>query len=370
MSGIVAGAVGGAAATGRLGRLRGQAGTLVFDRPRFAWPLLLSSVLPRRWAGFHNREERLVRGPSKIGFDCDWRWTSDLTVAKVFPTAGVRLLRAAVAEWPIELRAAPTSPRASGPDVSFIVGHRGEERLPHLLATLASLLGQKGCATEILVVEQSEAPLLEGKLPAGVRRVHQIPPRDGMPYSRSWAFNRGAREARGRFVVLHDNDVLVPSRYAAEVMRLGQAGYEAMRLQRFVFYLDQGSTARVCEAGAAGSSLQGTTGLEFVRQNCEGHTIAVNREAYLKIGGHDEAFLGWGGEDNEFYDRCRLLRLHPWGYLPFVHLWHAPQPGKLRPEGALAHLDEAMAVPREDRTRRLSALPFGSPLGPLLTGTS
>ncbi len=187
-----------------------------------------------------------------------------------------------------------------------------------------------------------------------------------MPYSRSWAFNTGVREARGRFVVLHDNDVLAPTGYGAEVLRLGQAGYEAMRLQRFVFYLDQGSTARVCEAGAAGSSLQGTTGLEFVRQNCEGHTIAVNREAYLKIGGHDEAFLGWGGEDNEFYDRCRLLRLHPWGYLPFVHLWHAPQPGKLRPEGALAYLDEAMAIPRQVRARRLSVLPFGSSEGALL----
>ena len=98
--------------------------------------------------------------------------------------------------------------------------------------------------------------------------------------------------------------------------------------------------------------------------------VAVAREAYLRIGGHDEAFLGWGGEDNEFYDRCRLLRFHPWGYLPFLHLWHAPQPGKVKPGGTLAYLDEAMAVPREERARKLAAHPFGSPEGPLLARRS
>ena len=350
--------------------MRRQMGTLALDRPLFAWPLLAPAGTARKWNRFHNRSERLIPNHSGPGFDCDWRWTSDLTVAKVFPWLGVRLLRAALAEWPIGIRNDATSPLRGDPDVSFIVGHRGEERLPHLLSTLASLLGQTGCDTEIVVVEQAEASVLEGRLPAGIRRIHQAPPRAGMPYSRSWAFNRGVREAQGRFVVLHDNDVLAPAAYAAEVVRLGQAGYEAMRLQRFVFYLDQASTARMGEPGAAGSLLGGDPGLEFVRQNCEGHTIAVDRDAYLRLGGHDEGFLGWGGEDNEFYDRCRLLRFHPWGYLPFVHLWHAPQPGKLRPEGALAHLDEAMAVPREERARRLSALPFGSPEGPLLAGNA
>lgn len=353
----------------RLRRLRGQAGTAVFDRPRFAWPLFLPKARPGRWSGFHNRGERLVRNPSGIGYDCEWQWTSDLTVAKVFPSVGSRLLRAALAEWPICLGKDAAPHPADDPEVSFIVGHRGEERAPHLLATLASLLGQKGSTTEILVVEQSEEAVLGGRLPAGVRWIHQRPPRRGMPYSRSWAFNRGVREATGRFVVLHDNDILAPAGFAAEVARLGRAGFEAMRLQRFVFYLDRESTGRLGAHDGAALPVDGTTGLEFVRQNCEGHTLAVGREAYLRLGGHDEAFLGWGGEDNEFYDRCRVLRLYPWGYLPFLHLWHEPQPGKVRPVGALAQLDEAMSVSRDERIRRLSALPFGSTEGPILERT-
>jgi len=319
---------------------------------------------------FRNRGERILPNPDGLGFDCDWRWTSDLTLANVFPGLGSRLLAAALSKWPVELTSATGSSRAGEPDVSFVVGHRGMERLPLLLSTLASLRAQEGCRTEVLVVEQAEVPLLEGRLPADVRWIHQRPPKTEMPYSRSWAFNTGVRATRGRFVVLHDNDVIAPRHYAAEVLRLGTAGFEAMRLQRFVFYLDRNSTSRVTAHEEVGRL--GTDGLrpELVRQNCEGHTIAVSREAYLRIGGHDEAFLGWGGEDNEFYDRCRQLRFHPWGYLPFLHLWHVPQPGKLKPTGALAYLDEAMAVPRAERTRRLSSLPFGSPNGPLLGRSS
>lgn len=341
-------------------------GTALLDRPFLAWPLFVGGSARRPWEKFRNRGERIVANPRGRGFDCGWRWTSDLNLARVYPRLGSRLLRAAFAEWPLCLAAASGAPVEPGPDVSFVIGHRGEARLPLLRTTIASLLAQKGCRSEVIVVEQSPDPLLPGLLPAGVRLVFQRPPLSGMPYSRSWAFNAGAREAKGRLLVFHDNDVLAPECYVSELLRLTAEGFEAFRLQRFVFYLDEGSTASVVAVRGPGPlDLKGLQP-ELVRQNCQGHTIAVTREAYFRIGGHDEAFLGWGGEDNEFYDRCRLLRFHPWGYLPFVHLWHAPQPGKSNPAGTLAHLEEVMAAPREERARRLAAIPIGSPDGPRL----
>lgn len=341
-------------------------GTLAFDRPRLAWPLLRPGGAGRRWRGFQNRGEGLVPNPNGDGYDCDWRWTSDLTLARVFPSAGRRLLAAALTDQPVRLAASRVTAQTSAPDVSFVIGHRGEARLPLLQATLQSLLAQTRCSSEVIVVEQSPDPLLPGRLPADVRLVHQSPPKAGMPYSRSWAFNAGAREAKGRVLVFHDNDVLAPEDYASELLRLAAEGFEAFRIQRFVFYLDEGSTASVVAGRGPGPlDLKGLQP-ELVRQNCQGHTIAVTREAYFRIGGHDEGFLGWGGEDNEFFDRCRLLRFHPWGYLPFIHLWHAPQPGKSNPAATLAHLETVIAVPREERARRLAALPIGSPDGPRL----
>lgn len=353
-------------ALGLIGVCRRGLGALVFDRPLLAWPLLAGGPARRRWEEFRNRGERIVANPGGRGFDCEWRWTSDLNLARVYPRLGSRLLGAASAEWPLCLATVPASPVGPGPDVSFIIGHRGEARVSLLRTTIASLLAQMGCRTEVIVVEQSPEPLLPDCLPADVRLVPQRPPHSGMPYSRSWAFNAGARKAKGRLLVFHDNDVLAPKGYASELLRLADEGFEAFRLQRFVFYLDEGATAAVVAGSGPGPlDLRGLQP-EFVRQNCQGHTIAITREAYFRIGGHDEAFLGWGGEDNEFYDRCRLIRFHPWGYLPFVHLWHAPQPGKSNPAGTLAHLEEVMAVPREERARRLAAFPIGSPDGPRL----
>jgi hypothetical protein len=310
---------------------------------------------------FRNRRERLLPGPAGPGFDCDWEWTSDLTLPRVFPSAGRKLMRAALSEWPIRLGDPPQHEAAPQPIVSFIVGHRGRARLPHLLATLRSIAGQKGAAVECLVVEQDETPSLCGDLPAWVRYVPLPVPVAGMPYARSWAFNVGARAATGRVLVFHDDDVLIPADYAAQLARLLSDGFEAMRLARFVFYLDELSTSGLLASGEFGARPL----LLSVTQNCQGHTIAVEREAYFRIGGHCEGFVGWGGEDNEFYDRCRmLLRLYPWGYLPFLHLYHPPQLGKLTPTAALDYLASMRAVPADRRARCLSAIPFGSPVGP------
>jgi predicted glycosyltransferase involved in capsule biosynthesis len=59
-----------------------------------------------------------------------------------------------------------------------------------------------------------------------------------------------------------------------------------------------------------------------------GGSIAITRAAYLAIGGMDEGFVGWGGEDNEFWERAQTLRVWSYGCLPYVHLWHPSQPRK------------------------------------------
>lgn len=349
-----------------LQRVRGAAGSLLFDKPFLAWPLWRPTGQDGvvDWARFHNRSERLLAGPDGRGWDCDWPWTSDLTIGAVFPRAARGLLRAALRDWPVRPASPPPGDGGDSPDITFVIGHRGRARVAALLATLASLSGQEGCASEIVVVEQGSELVLEDVLPSRIRLVRQ-PTRDSAtPFSRSWAFNRGALEARGRLLVFHDGDVLAPAGYGLELMRLVERGFEAMRLQRFVFYLDKASTERFVRDGSAGPDGLGTLQPELVRQNCQGHTMAIAREAYYRIGGHDEGFLGWGGEDVEFYDRCRLLRSYPWGYLPFVHLWHPPQPGKFEPGPALEYFEKVMRLRREERARKLAGRPFGSPDGP------
>lgn len=340
--------------------LKNKLGAIVYDLPRFVRamrPSRVNNLDVVQWVYYCNRNERLTVGPGQLGVACDWQWTSDLHIAKVFPALGLRLMKRALADWPVTLQPEPEMQTAS-PDVSFIIGHRGQARLPHLLLTLQSLAAQRGVTFECIVVEQSVKTEIQSSLPAWVRYVHTPLPQADMPYCRSWTFNVGAKVAQGNLLVLHDNDMLVPNQYAAELLARYKEGYEVINLKRFIFYLNEAHSLRMFSANA----LLTAQAPEVVVQNLEaGGSIAIARDAYFAIGGFDESFVGWGGEDNEFWERATTRRLWPYGYLPIVHMWHAAQPGKNNAQRQTAELlDQLSAIPASQRVANLIAQNFAS----------
>lgn len=334
----------------------------------------LASVLIKDWARYRralkgtgaeylalcNRQERLEQGPDGRGFRCDWQWTSELHAPKYLPALGVDLIRRALHDHPIRRMAAP--PAARRPDVSYVIGHRGSARIPQLLATLESIAGQCGAAVECVVVEQDDQPLLARHLPGWVRHVHTPLPETGLAYCRSWAFNVGARHIGGDILVLHDNDMLVPRDHAAHVLDLVRRGHEVLNLKRFVFYLTQEHTLGVL---ASRAELTDAAPLAVVQNLEGGGSVAITRAAYEAIGGFDEAFIGWGGEDVEFWERACTRRVWPYAFLPLVHLWHSAQAGKGSPEADTLRLYHSRAhVPVAQRIARLHELGAGSLSGP------
>src|SRR2546430_11025933 len=61
--------------------LRHRIGALLYD-----WPRYRRAMRGGRWALMHNRNERV--STDGRGVRCEWRFTSDLHIAKVFPTLG------------------------------------------------------------------------------------------------------------------------------------------------------------------------------------------------------------------------------------------------------------------------------------------
>jgi hypothetical protein len=340
--------------------LKHKIGAMVYDLPQFVWamrPARWNRLGSAPWVRFRNRNERLILAPSRLGAACDWQWTSDLHIAKVFPATGLHLMKRALTDWPITLRPKPEPPDDPAA-VSFIIGHRGLARLPHLLLTLQSIAAQRRVAVECIVVEQSVTPQVQSALPAWVRYVHTPLPQADIPYCRSWTFNIGAQMAQGRLLVLHDNDLLVPCDYAAHLMKRFSEGYEVINLKRFIFYLSEAHTGGML----ATQRVLLNEAPETVMQNAlGGGSIAIARDAYFAIGGFDESFIGWGGEDNEFWERATTRRLWPYGYLPIVHLWHAAQPGKHDAQRQTAEmLDQLSAIPASQRIANLIAQNFAS----------
>lgn len=337
--------------------LRQKLGALVYDLPRYTKSMWLTGWAEGHsgWVFVHNRDEHLLSGPQGRGAQCEWRWTSDLHIAKVYPRLGQKLMRRALRDWPVLLGAG--RPEAESPaDVSFVIGHRGQGRIPHLLATLRSISAQRGAAVECVVVEQSASPEVRDSLPGWVKYVYAPSPSLDAPYCRSLAFNVGASRASGEVLVLHDNDIIAPAEYASEIIKRYREGYEVINLKRFIFYLSRANTERVFSSGG----LELNEAPESVMQNAQGGgSVAVSREAYRAVGGFDESFVGWGGEDNEFWERALTRAVWPYGYLPLVHLWHEPQSGKFEQGRQTAELFESRsAVPACIRIEELRGRNF------------
>jgi hypothetical protein len=345
-------------------RIRDLPGVLLRDIPRYRQALAHSGQGfrsdPRGWISLCNRIERLVREEGRPGVTCDWQWGSALHASQVLPSLNRRLLAAAMAEWPIRFSSQPGF-GDQAPQVSFIFAHGGVDRLPQLVRTIQSVFAQS-IPVECLVVDQTPVPI-HAQLPAGV--VYRHLDKRGVPegWHKAWAYNVGARLARSPILVFHDGDVCAPSEYASEVLRtLGTGTYGAASLQRFLFYLSPGETRQLNLQGALESSFVPT----MTFQNWKGGTIAVVRDAFFDMGGFDEGFVDWGGEDDEFYDRCSIVGHCRNGFLPFVHLWHAPQPE--RKSSTNPNIADVMpwrmAMPTADRVAELRARDWGSPERP------
>lgn len=341
---------------------RELAGVLFKDSWRYIIALRRNSddhQVDGRWIRLCNRTEMLEDNPSGRGVRCNWTWSSELHACRILPMLGRRLMEIALTQWPIRFAEAPVS--RSGPVMSFVFAHEGEERLPHLRQVIRSLFAQHGVMVECVVVDLSPDPIGAHLPPQVVYRHVNV---RGIPrgWRKAWAFNIAARIATGEYLVFQDGDVCVPARYASELLTTFLAGYDVVSMHRFLFYLSELSTQRVFETG--GIPLSNTPAR--VLQNFKGGTIATTRDLFFAIGGFDEGFVDWGGEDDEFYDRCGSRRHFRFGYLPFVHLWHPPQPDRIKPSNLNISrvLPLRLSIPAEQRIAELCQRGFGNPEGP------
>lgn len=251
-------------------------------------------------------------------------------------------------------------PRADDVLAHIVIPFRDREcglRTRNLLACLRALADQAdGPAHRVTVVETDVEPRTRAAV-AGLVDDYVFAPKDGL-FNKAWAVNVGVRSAQGspRYTCVLDADILVDRHFVARnTARLRDGGHGTHLPFRWSLSLDEPSTLRALAlrvaAGAAdvpGSALRG-----LLLREPPGGCVWLHTGLFHTVGGFDERFEGWGGEDDDVVARLSaaapLVRFDD----ALLHLNH-PRPEMTREDGEPfnAHLRPM------DRT---AAHPYGDP---------
>ena len=251
---------------------------------------------------------------------------------------------------PDELAALPPGggPAARPDAAEVLIGipfqDRGAQRhrLRNLLACLLALRDQSSPREryQVTVVETDERERWGEVIRP--RADHYLFAAKPGPFNKSWTVNVGVRHSPGRpeVICILDADVLVDrgfvARNAARFRRPGTGGHLTYRN---MLSLDEPATAHAIRdrvrrghAEADPAYFRG-----FLLRRPPGCCLWVRSAAYERIGGMDERYEGWGGEDYDFLHRldldAPLDNYDDW----LLHMQHPPS-AFIREDGGLVDI--------------------------------
>ena len=216
-------------------------------------------------------------------------------------------------------------------DTAYILTYRENgdgERRDNLLAVLGWL--QRRPNLEILIFEQDSVPRA-GLAPSSVNRRMLFGYNPG-PFNKSWGFNVAARQTARPILCFADADVLIESSLD-QAIDLCRSGVDAAKPYRRIVDLTADESRRVRSGDwefvphrPAAAPPNREARQEFVV--FAGGLFVIRRDPYLRVGGFDERFRGWGGEDDAMTLKLGRtgMRLAECGEFPALHLWHPREP--------------------------------------------
>jgi predicted glycosyltransferase involved in capsule biosynthesis len=188
------------------------------------------------------------------------------------------------------------------------------ERLNNLRRTLEWINSFSGA--EVIVVEQDK----HSKLKDIKLQCRHIFIKSNMPFNRSWGFNVGSKYANSNILVLTDCDLIMnPNMFIDAIKQI--ENYEVVSPYTSVVDLTPQETnmniGTIIEIDRPG---RGETDNQKINI-CGGMTI-FRKNAYQKIGGYHEDFIGWGGEDD--FQTIKVKNFLTWIEVPgrCFHFYH------------------------------------------------
>jgi cellulose synthase/poly-beta-1,6-N-acetylglucosamine synthase-like glycosyltransferase len=199
---------------------------------------------------------------------------------------------------------------------TYVIGYRHNiERLQNLRRVLDWINGFGG--VEVLLIEQDT----HSKIKHLNLKAKHIFTKSNMPYNRSWAFNVAMRYANSNIIVFGDSDLIMePNQFITGLNSLNN--YEMVSPYHSVVDLTQQesnmSLDQIININRPG---RGETDNQKI--NISGGIAMFRRDAIQKIGGWNEDFIGWGGEDD--FQTMKVKNFLTWTELKArcYHLYHS-----------------------------------------------
>jgi hypothetical protein len=247
-----------------------------------------------------------------------------------------------------ELRGLPPGPGlppGADPEVLIVVPFRdrdtGGVRLRNLLSCLLSLRDQsypRECY-RVTVVESDAEPRWREVIEPYADHYLFAPKAD--TFNKSWAVNAGVVNSPGRpeVICILDADVLADRWFVERnARRFERPGVMGHLTYRNMLCLDTVSTSRAIRErlrdGAGEPDLARLRG--FTLRRGPGACLWVRTSAFHRIGGMDERYEGWGGEDIDFNYRFDFANAYDSYDDTLIHLRHPPA-SALRTDGELVN---------------------------------
>ncbi|MFY1693399.1 glycosyltransferase [Plantactinospora sp. WMMB782] len=234
----------------------------------------------------------------------------------------------------------PDAARSPNPPTVLVVvpfrdGRADAVRLRNALACLRALADQAlpRHRYHVTVVESDSRPRWREAVHP-LADTYLFAPKDG-PFNKAWTVNVGVRNSpvRTDLVCVLDADILVDRHFLLRNgARFLHAGVGALLPYRNALYLDPAASrraiARRCLEAAPSAERESLRG--FALRSPSGGCVWLRTELFHRVGGLDERFEGWGGEDDDF-----AIRLGLWAALErysdtLLHLYHPPARAEIR----------------------------------------
>lgn len=146
------------------------------------------------------------------------------------------------------------------------------------------------------------------------------------PFNRAAAVNAAAQSAGDWTVaIIADADTWVTRQQLTAAISLARSSGRLVSALTCVVELSQETTDNLLGGGMIDPRVFTFDVIRTDQTVTESSMLAVPRTLWDSVGGMDEAFTGWGGEDGAFWIACRILGGEPLRIDgPAWHMWHQP----------------------------------------------